>query len=170
MLKPIGIVNRINYLLKNPHLKGLDLRHVKLNAKKAESAKNFGVNYEIYKNYQMFSRHVSMGREATSTTVWSYNIDKEGLVKDLIFESKDISNRYGTVHYRSNGEVVVKNNRNTFNEKTHMKNLSDGADLSSLPPPEQVRIRNIKRYIKLIKLNPAYEKYEEAFSKIILGK
>lgn len=170
MLKPIGVVNRINYLLKNPHLKGMSLRHVKLNAKQVESAQNFGVNYEIHKDYQMFARQVSLRRGATSTTVWSYSIDKKGLVKDLMFESKDISSRYGTVLYRSNGDVIVKNNRNTFNEKTHMKNLSDGVDLSSLPPPEQVRIRNIKRYIKLIKLNPAYEKYEEAFSKIILGK
>lgn len=79
MLKPIGIVNRINYLLKNPHLKGLDLRHVKLNAKKAESAKNFGVNYEIYKNYQMFSRHVSMGRELLPLLFGVITLIKKGL-------------------------------------------------------------------------------------------
>lgn len=170
LLKPIGIVNRINYLLKTPHLKGIDLKRVKLNGKPASTAQRYNENYEIYRNYQMFSRQLSGGRDAYSTTIWSYDINKEGLVKGLKLESKEINNRYGRILYRSNDVVEVNNNRNTFCEKTHLKNLADDANLSSLPPKEQVRIKMIKRYIQLIKLNPSYEKYDEAFSKIILGR
>lgn len=170
MLKPIGIVNRINYLLKNPHLKGINLKRMKLNGKPASTAQRYSGNYEIYRNYQMFSRQLSGGRDEYTTTIWSFDINKEGLVKDLKVESKEINNRYGRILYHSNDVVEVNNNRNTFSEKTPLKNLADEANLSSLPPKEQVKIKMIKRYIKLIKLNPSYEKYDEAFSKIILGR
>lgn len=108
LLKPIGIVNRINYLLKTPHLKGINLKRVKLNGKPAATAQRYNENYEIYRNYQMFSRQLSGTRDEYTTTIWSYDINKEGLVKGLKLESKEINNRYGRIHYRQRSRLESK--------------------------------------------------------------
>lgn len=154
LIKPIGIANRINYFLKNTSTNG-NLRYVKLNGKPNPSGKLGKCEYLIYPEYRMFIRHTTNYRtKESSFTDWHYNLNKDGVVENIDVLSKTISNQHGTVTYYPNGDVEVEA-RNYSKQIIPKKYMTEDADLTSLLPTEQIKIRNLKEDIKLIKSNPA---------------
>ncbi len=131
------------------------MRYVKLNGQPNPSGKFGKCEYLIFPKEQMFMRHTYNYRTNHSyTTSWFYSLNKDGLVNNIDKPYKTISNQYGTVKYSPNGDAEV-DARNYSKQILPRKYMSEDADLTSLPPWEQIKIRNLKSDIRLIRLNPA---------------
>lgn len=143
MIKPIGIVKRIEYFLKNPNVKDFCLHEVNLSNKKVNTYPQRHVLYHIDRDYNFIVRSKAKGFDNTRMDSWSFKIIDNKI--RLIDQSTAIVNKSGSVyHSGANDTLILKHTESGFNSQTKLGNIiNSNSFLAS----------KIKYYCKDIKKN-----------------